>query len=62
MHSFTFEGGKHRGVLLSDVMKQAGIVSDASHIYFAGYDGMMSSVDASSLGENYLVFAPTAGK
>ena len=56
VHSFTFEGGKHRGVLLSDVMKQAGIVSDASHIYFAGYDGMMSSVDASSLGENYLVF------
>ena len=54
--SFTFEGERHRGVLLSDIMKQAGIASEASHIYFAGYDGMLSSVDASSLGENYLVF------
>lgn len=55
-HSFTFEGERYSGVLLSDVLKQAGVISGDSHIYFAGYDGMLSSIDASALGENYLVF------
>lgn len=55
-HDFTFEDEKHSGILLSDVIQQAELASGESHIWFAGFDGMMSSVEAAKLEENYLVF------
>ncbi len=55
-YSFTFEGEKHSGILLSDVIEQTGLAAEKSHIYFAGWDGMMSAIDAVNMEKNYIVF------
>ncbi len=55
-YNFTFEGEKYSGILLSDVIEQTGLSAEKSHIYFAGWDGMMSSIDAVNMGKNYIVF------
>lgn len=55
-YNFTFEGEKYSGILLSDVIEQTGLSAEKSHIYFAGWDGMMSSIDAVNMEKNYIVF------
>lgn len=53
---FEFEGAEYTGVLLSDIIAETELEAEKTHIYYVGWDGMMSSVDAASLEKNYIVF------
>ncbi len=54
--SFVFDGSKHRGIPLTSILDVSGLYAEECHIYLAGYDGMMSSLDVSQLVENYVLF------
>ncbi len=53
---FESEGNSYKGVLLSEIVEKACLCTEKTHIFFSGYDDMLSSIDAAALAENYILF------
>ena len=54
--TFDSDGKTYKGVFLGDITGAVGLCTEKTHIYYCGYDDMLSSIDASTLADNYIVF------